>query len=148
MSLRSMIPFSRPAGRPRRSLGLGLMAIWAMILAGPTHLWLAHGHAEDDSAGTEVAAVIGGGCHGHHCSGHGHGPVETDSEESSEQPCDDSSGDCDTCVVIAGSTPLGTTGPIPLAELEPTDVIVLLDQDVAGFLDQRSFRPRGPPRSA
>ena len=148
MPLRPMIPVSRRADRPRRSFVLGLIAIWAMILAGPTHLWLAHGHAGHDAAGTEVAAVVGGGCHGHHCGGHGHGPLETDSEKPAEQPCDDASGDCDICVVIAGSTPLATTAPIPLAALEPIDVIVLVDQDVAGFLDRRSFRPRGPPRSA
>ncbi len=154
MSLWPMNPGSSSRHRTsRRALGLGLFAILAMVMAGPAHLWLAHGTGEKSESGTEVVLSTGG-CHGHHCCGHGHGhgPIESSPDSSPDDPADDSEGEpnhgCDTCVLVASSTPLNTSVPPLPSGVELFAVVDTSDWSEPGLSEALVSVARGPPRAA
>ena len=73
-----------------------LLPVLAMVMAGPTHLLLAHG-ASTGVDGEEIVST----CHGcHHCS-----TDQANESEESDESRDSTDGDCDTCVVIGNAKP-------------------------------------------
>ena len=153
MSVRSTAMNRLPRGRIDRPLGLiGLIAILAMVMAGPTHLWLAHGNVAVE-AGTEQVAHVG--CHGHSCSGHGHGQEHTvqpqdeeGSKDHSSAPCESPAGDCDTCTALGASKPIGMASSPDLGELRFLEFEHSLEDIVRDARPIGRRHSRGPPAQA
>ena len=155
MAVRPTSMNRRFRGRIDRPLSLvGLIAILAMVMAGPTHLWLAHGGVSVEADGQQVAHV---GCQGHSCSGHAHvhgqeHTVQPQDEEGSKDhssaPCESPAGDCDTCTALGAAKPIGMASSPDLGELRFLEYEHSFE-DIA-----RDARPigrrhsRGPPARA
>lgn len=118
---------------------LALLAVVSMVLASPVHLLLAHGHHDHPSVeSTEASHAPVSGCQHHgHCSGHPAVPAVLHTVvhpalpghpegEGGSDPCEDHSGDCDTCMMLASITPFHVGFDFAVSErsfLEFTDVI-------------------------
>lgn len=139
------------------STGLARQAVWlrfcipvlAMVLAGPTHLFLAHGNGHEgvqhaSLVSTDGVRPVHEGCHGHQCQDHGKG--ETDQEDSPNPPCDSPAGDCDTCVVLNATTPVDLGGPSMPDRLLVIDVAASGDERPQYVRRDSTRRTRGPPR--
>ena len=121
--------------------------VLAMVLAGPTHLFLAHGHDHggvEDASQADAVRSIHSGCHGHHCQGHGEqAPAPEDSPNS---PCDSPAGDCDTCVVLSAAKPIDLGEPPVLSRFPAIDVAAPGDERIRYVIRDSTRRTRGPPR--
>ena len=139
----------------RRSQSLlALLAMVSMVLASPIHLLLAHGHHDHlsvESTGASHAPVSG--CQHHeHCSAHTavHTVVHTvvpdhPEDQGGSDPCEDHSGDCDTCMMLASITPFHVGFDLAVSDrsfLEFTDVI---QESVFLGWNGSCITSRGPP---
>ena len=137
-------------GRPHRGFVgfFGLMAVLAMVLAGPSHLWLAHGGAHHEH-GVEPASLSG--CQGHHhaCGGHGHADIQRPSDSEEDQhdssPCDSTADDCDTCIAIGAAKPIELAETPDLGEFRFVEFTLTGDESPSHGRRPRSGVPRGPP---
>lgn len=146
-----MIPL--PTMRSIWSSGLARRVAWlrfcipvlAMVLAGPTHLFLAHGN---DHGGVQATAgavrPTHVGCQGHHCQGHGE--KAPDPADSPSSPCDSPAGDCDTCVVLSAAKPIDLGEPPMLGRFPVIDVAGPGDERIRYVTRDSTRRTRGPPR--
>lgn len=136
------------------------MAVLAMVLASPLHLWLAHGHGHPPAA--TVAAFVGPvapvefvasdhhGCSHHSCS-HGVAPDEVSvpgPDSDGGAPCDHEAGECDVCTLLAAQFTFSIVPAVDHPALG-NDSIVRLEagttRDVWGPCAPSS---RGPPSVA
>ena len=141
-----------------RSLGpVGLIAILAMVMAGPTHLWLAHGEISA-GCGTHVAQITHTGCHEHACSGHAHaaGPMhgvlaehdEHPEDRPEPSPCEGSTGDCKTCIALGSAKPIGISSSVDLGELRFLEVEDTFHESYRVSRPWGRLHSRGPPARA
>ena len=138
---------SRTVRAASRGVGqsLVLLAAMAMVLAGPVHLWLAHGH-ECSQAEPTVEFVVVGCQHHDHCGGsHGHHEAPAPAQEDDHTPCQDHSGECETCMALATFVPLQMCSVFTIAEEEFLELVHVV-QD-APYIDWRGapIASRGPP---
>lgn len=141
------------SSRPIQSL-LVLLAIFSMVLASPVHLLLAHSHhGHHVPHGHELVTVempvhdhapVSSCQHHEHCSAHLTLPA-LPQEEGGSDPCEDHSGDCDTCTLLASIAPLHIGFDLAVSDqvfLSFTDVI----QEAAFFgWSGSAITSRGPP---
>ena len=133
-------PGRRPTSGRCAGGALTLLAAMAMILAGPVHLWLAHGH--DGSHAESVQQVTG--CQHHaHCSSHGHAPEAPQEDDST--PCQDHTGTCETCMALATFVPLQISNDFTVSQRTFLELVYVLQE--APYLDWRgaAIASRGPP---
>ena len=145
-----------PARRNRfaRCPGLvGVIAIMAMVLAGPAHLWLAHGGGQDEASCQ--GHVAHAGCHGHSCTGHLH-TVLAENEEVPEvpedrkapSPCSGHGGDCDTCLALGAAKPIDLVENTDLGDVRLLEIGDFIDESSRSAELVGSAFPRGPPTRA
>ena len=140
---------SCPVRAASRGVGqsLVLLAAMAMVLAGPVHLWLAHGHGHECSQAEPTVEFVFVGCQHHdHCGGsHGHNEAPAPAQEDDHTPCQDHSGECETCMALATFVPLQMCSVFTIAEEEFLEVAHVV-QD-APYIDWRgaAITSRGPP---
>lgn len=140
-------------GRPQRGIvGLiGVMAVLAMVFAGPSHLWLAHG-GDHHQHGAEQASLSS--CRGHHhaCGGHGHAdiedPIESAEDQQDPSPCDSTTDDCDTCIAIGAAKPIELAETLDLGEFRFAELSPAVDESFRHDRRPVSGAPRGPPSVA
>ena len=134
---------------PRRGLGLvGLVAVLAMVFAGPSHLWLVHGGSHGQQ---EVEQSSSSGCQGHHhaCGGHGHADHEgEDGDRDEPRPCDSTADDCDACTALGASKPIELAEGMSLDEFRFVGIDTPSDRSAKHAWRPGSGIPRGPPSIA
>ena len=149
-------PFWPPRnGVPKRlSLGFfGLVAVLAMVFAGPAHLWLIHGgshHHHGDQAVVETTAFSGCQGHGHACGGHqGHvhheHPASPGEDQQEPAPCDSSTDDCAACMAMGAAKPIELVDDVDLGEVRFLEIELQADQSPTNLRRLGSAAPRGPP---
>lgn len=149
--------FSSSAMQSIWSSGLARRLTWlrfcipvlAMVLAGPTHLFLAHGNAhggvqDASQVAAEAVRPVHTGCQGHHCKGHG--AEDPDPAESPGSPCDSPAGDCDTCVVLGAAKPIDLGEPPMLGRFLVVDLAASSDERSRYVRRDPVRRTRGPPQ--
>ena len=145
-----------------RTLSPGLMvlvAVLGVLLAGPTHLWLAHGCSDHGHGptGEPVVMVAAATCHAG-CAGHGpaaaslHTVLEAPDHEltgePAEVPCEAPAGDCDTCILLATTTPIEFEVGTVLPDLADHDTVTIEIATADGRSRPTTRRLRGPPSLA
>lgn len=140
-----------------------LVAVLSVLLAGPTHLWLAHGCSDHGHGptGEPVVMVAAATCHAG-CAGHGPAaaslhtvPEAPDHEltgeltgEPAEVPCEAPAGDCDTCILLATTTPIEFEVGTVLPDLADHDTVTIEIATADGRSRPTTRRLRGPPSLA
>ena len=124
------------------------LAVLAMLLAGPVHLWLGHTHEHHEVVPSETHTVVHqhAACQHHdHCGPHftDHHVFPADCQESS--PCDHHSEDCDTCTVLASFTPLHFSFVTLVTEMEFLDYVHPDRATPYVMSSGRRHIARGPP---
>ena len=155
MPFRTKIRPTRNGVTQRGYLGfVGLMAVLAMVFAGPSHLWLVHGGSHDHEVhehGVESAVLTS--CHGHHhaCGGHGHadleGPLGPEEDENDSSPCS-STDDCDACIAIGATKPIELVENIDLGVFRFVQIEHPSDHSTWYSRESGPGVPRGPPSIA
>lgn len=149
-----------------RSLSPGLtvlVAVVGVLLAGPTHLWLEHGCSDHvhGPTGEPVVTVAAVTCHAG-CAGHGPAaadrhtvPEATEQEptgeptgEPAEAPCEAPAGGCDTCILLATTTPIEFEVGTVLPDLVDHDTVTIEIAMTDGRSQPTTRRLRGPPALA
>ena len=148
-----------------RTLSPGLMvlvAVLGILLAGPTHLWLAHGCSDHAHGPTgEPVVTVAATCHAG-CGGHAPAaaslhtvPEAPDHEltgeptgEPAEVPCEAPAGDCDTCILLATTTPIEFEVGTVLPDLADHDTVTIEIATAHGRSRPTTRRLRGPPSFA
>lgn len=124
----------------------GLVAVLAIVLAAPTHQFLAHGHASPAKA--VQAAEADSGCgHAHHgCGDHHHaGPAAPGTD--APAPCDHDGEGCDTCTLLAGSPTWSSPEMGDHPRPEPSGIVFLHRGTTREIWDPSEATSRGPPRA-
>ena len=120
-----------------------------MILAGPTHLWLAHGAPAHETA---AETVVHSGCNGHNCSGHGHVGLTPEDEGPSGQtdssPCDGHAGDCETCLALGAAKPIDLVEDVDIGDFQLIEIGDSLDESPWNARSLGLVFSRGPPHGA
>ena len=131
-----------------------LVAVLGVLLAGPTHLWLAHGcsdhaHGPTGEPVVTVAATCHAGCGGHAPAAASlHTVPEAPAQEPTEVPCEAPAGDCDTCILLATTTPIEFEVGTVLPALADHDTVTIEIATTDGRSRPTTRRLRGPPALA
>ena len=123
---------------------MAYLAVLAMVLAGPVHLWL--GHGDHDCASSEIHTVVDNhvACQHDHCGPHLAEQTSNPAESQDSSPCDHSE-NCDTCMALASFAPLHVSFVAGVTQLDFLEYVITDRESLATAESGLSNDARGPP---